>query len=594
MRAPKNNWPDTDGSRGILMFAQLMSEMLTPTTFESFRVYSLDTNARVSEALELADDVRRQRIPKAALEPVIEEIEWSFGKDSTTKSLAANEIESFIRIIKDKNNLSLDKFSTHLKLIKKMTYNNYKSKTEAIILDLFDKPDRRIELRKMTGFYCSHLLNIGYSRNYVLQVINLYFFSTPILRTGRSTLSKFFKEFDGRIKKFIVTAAISKDLGTYLKGLGFSISDINTINQEQYETISNNENFSEMPFAFEIRVPHYDPHGAMDISYQILSAQRAISYLDPYGMKADWGSTMHVIRLRAKSGAGIAKIEFLKNRPRNRSTRTGFRPKTISNYAKDILSNFEQNSTERLISSIRTAALARTSLSPENQLISLWSAIEVLLSEPKEEARIVHYTSLVVPCVVIRHTRRQVFSVYEDLLIDYRSRLRKILRNIPSYQESHAGRSFANLMFLPEHAALRSDLCALLAKNPLALHRVWKLHNDYKDIKCTNRTITDHENRVNWQIHRIYRARNQLVHAGKMPSYLESVILNLAEYYRSAIATIVSRARMEENRSDIDQTVAEIGIRYGIFKNTFSGKQETALNLEQVSKLIDERSKINP
>jgi hypothetical protein len=51
VRLPKEKWPDTDGSRGILMFAQLMSEMLTPTTFESFRVYSLDTTARVDGLL---------------------------------------------------------------------------------------------------------------------------------------------------------------------------------------------------------------------------------------------------------------------------------------------------------------------------------------------------------------------------------------------------------------------------------------------------------------------------------------------------------------------------------------------------------------
>ena len=64
MRLPKEKWPETNGSRGILMFAQIMSEMLTPTTFESFRVYSLDTIARVSEALELVDEVRRQRVPR--------------------------------------------------------------------------------------------------------------------------------------------------------------------------------------------------------------------------------------------------------------------------------------------------------------------------------------------------------------------------------------------------------------------------------------------------------------------------------------------------------------------------------------------------
>ncbi|WP_292242340.1 hypothetical protein [Mesorhizobium sp.] len=71
-----------------------MSEMLTPTTFESFRVYSLDTTARVDEALDLIADVEDQRVPHAVLDPVIEEMKWSFAKDPAAPSLAADEIES--------------------------------------------------------------------------------------------------------------------------------------------------------------------------------------------------------------------------------------------------------------------------------------------------------------------------------------------------------------------------------------------------------------------------------------------------------------------------------------------------------------------
>ncbi|TIO48116.1 MAG: hypothetical protein E5X80_29195 [Mesorhizobium sp.] len=131
-------------------------------------------------------------------------------------------------------------------------------------------------------------------------------------------------------------------------------------------------------------------------------------------------------------------------------------------------------------------------------------------------------------------------------------------------------------------------MCDLLTDNPLALHRVFKLQRDYKNIGAVNGTLDDHYNRVRWQIHRVYRARNQLVHAGLMPSYLESVILNLAEYYRSAVVTIVGRAKREEELSDIDQVVSEIGIKYRILRNFFGKtKADTSLTEEHVSKLMD-------
>jgi hypothetical protein len=106
----------------------------------------------------------------------------------------------------------------------------------------------------------------------------------------------------------------------------------------------------------------------------------------------------------------------------------------------------------------------------------------------------------------------------------------------------------------------------MLEKNPLGLHRVWRISKDYGSSKDAIESITSHENKVRWQIHRIYRARNNLVHAGSVPSYLEGVVVNAFEYYRSSIATIVGLARKEPLSSDIDQVVAEVGFIYDIYK----------------------------
>lgn len=90
--------------------------MLIPTTFESFRVYSLDTNARLKEALQLCDDVRRERVPQAVLELIVEELTWSFGKDSAAKDLAEQEIASLSKIMKSKG-FSIEAMASHIRLI---------------------------------------------------------------------------------------------------------------------------------------------------------------------------------------------------------------------------------------------------------------------------------------------------------------------------------------------------------------------------------------------------------------------------------------------------------------------------------------------
>jgi hypothetical protein len=43
-------------------------------------------------------------------------------------------------------------------------------------------------------------------------------------------------------------------------------------------------------------------------------------------------------------------------------------------------------------------------------------------------------------------------------------------------------------------------------------------------------------------------------------------VINLDEYYRAAIGTIVNRGSREAGRTEIDQLVFEVGTEYGICK----------------------------
>lgn len=270
----------------------------------------------------------------------------------------------------------------------------------------------------------------------------------------------------------------------------------------------------------------------------------------------------------------------------------GRRLKRTRNYTRLVLENFDEASTERLLSSINTGALARTSPNTENQLISLWSAIEVLLSDPPRGApRIQHYVHRLVPCICLRHVRRQFVAVYEEMLVSYRSKFTKILRKEPNSEGQDHHTNFAAVLCLEENDALRAELCHLCSDNPLALHRLFKLHRDYSVTTEAASAITGHQRRVEWQIHRIYRARNQLVHAGRVPSYLQSLVLNLVEYYRGLIATTVNFARRDEALSDIDQVVAEIGIGYGIFRRQFPTSDGRSLSRADLHRLLGSQSR---
>jgi hypothetical protein len=335
--------------------------------------------------------------------------------------------------------------------------------------------------------------------------------------------------------------------------------------------------------------PARDHYGAMVGAHQFLTAVRAMTYLSQQGMDCRWEPAMFVMLARSNRGSLITKrsVEFDRPKSSFRLT-TGRRLKSMASYSAKLIGNFDQQSTERIFSSLNTAALARSRSGSENQLISFWSAIEVLLSEPPANvARIQHYAALLVPCVCLRQARRQAVALFDEMLVSYRRKFSDIVRQENQSNAADGHTRLAYLLLAGENEHLREQMCELCKDNPLALHRLWKFRRDYLNSKSIHETIDGHEKRVYWQIHRIYRARNLLVHAGKVPSYLESLILNAAEYYRSSIFTIIHRSTMDTVRCEIDQAVSEIRIQFEIYKKRFdSGKKNSTLTYADVAHLI--------
>jgi hypothetical protein len=180
----------------------------------------------------------------------------------------------------------------------------------------------------------------------------------------------------------------------------------------------------------------------------------------------------------------------------------------------------------------------------------------------------------------------QTIAVYEEMLRSYRRRFLEIVAKVPDFVGVDSHTRFAALLYLPSNSSLQNELCVLCAENPLALHRLWKMHHDYSSTKRVEEAIRSHNDRVEWQLHRIYRARNDLVHAGQIPSYLDSLVMNAVEYYRSAIATIVNRAGRDGGNADIDQVVAEIGIEYGIYSRHFGNRRDTPMSADDLTHLV--------
>jgi hypothetical protein len=580
MRPPVNAWPATENAQKVLFFAQLLIEMLSNKSHQSYRARSLDTMARLKEAELTIDDIRENGRPSGILTPIYEEIKESLNNDPIIKVLAKDKTH----IVAEKiNNIKIENLLNHkmsLISIKKNISDEYKKKLEEKIINGLNK---KILLRELTSIYCTHLINIGYSTQHITDKVEESFFNAPIKRVGTDKLKTFLREFDEIQKSFYIYAAIPNNAGKYFSDILKPEKVLPSALPTEVKVFYKDKGWARKTHKFfKFKIDGLDEYRvAKRLDEDLASVSNLVS-LFPKKTNMEYEKDFFVVRLRTNKYKRINFEEFLPSE----EILTTKEIAGIRRYSKRIHSTFDPASLERFASSINMHALAKQSHQNENTLISLWSAIEILLSEPPNGMpRILHYTKLLTPCICLRYIKLQIIDTYEKLYKHYGRKFYSIVLEEEHKVDMHL--KFSLIILLPENVHLVHKLMKLLENNPLAMHRLWTLNQNYSP-KRLHSNLKAHEKRVEWQIQRIYRARNGLVHAGKVPTYLESIILNAEEYYQHLVTTLVSRAKKEHSCSNIDQLVCDIDIEYLTYREELNNYVELkAFTYENVCRIFD-------
>jgi hypothetical protein len=70
-----------------------------------------------------------------------------------------------------------------------------------------------------------------------------------------------------------------------------------------------------------------------------------------------------------------------------------------------------------------------------------------------------------------------------------------------------------------------------------------------------------HKQRVEWQIGRIYRLRNSIVHSGSSLPYIANLVINMDTYYRTLISSIMSEMLEHRTSVTLDRLFSDVFMR---------------------------------
>jgi hypothetical protein len=201
---------------------------------------------------------------------------------------------------------------------------------------------------------------------------------------------------------------------------------------------------------------------------------------------------------------------------------------------------FSQEGRDRVLSAFRLYRLGSDTNSFENKLTNWWTAVEFLVRGLKGGKKI---------GAAVEHNLTPVLclSYPAKLLIDIRQTLQKIGAEIvhpaTSLPIDFRRLDLPELFKVLTGAQIRPLVSAALASEPYLQYRIGKILDALSDPLSYHATLKEHEQRIRWQIQRLWRARCDIVHSARRPVSDVLLCANLEFYLKIALMSLLAELR---------------------------------------------------
>ena len=537
------HWDPSEDMKGLLFFAQSLEEMLFHYGHDSLKVPALNFRFLCVEIESTIKKILSGVVDKGNLKPLLEELEDCYAKDPIAISLYGADFKSLFyqksssgefqrdcaSIFKDPSSDAslpcIRKVISYLLNDMEIGDKYYIKLKEAIENSITKKPfdyEEESKLYKLSKILLTELINFSYSQEYIYYVVNGLFYNENKSVTDISAaLEQFWKSFDFQEKDYTVILPLKeKQLKTHLDNF-------------QNVTVSDADGHFTRDYKWEMKLPirAMDPPDARDSATKLVSFYVSLLQYNNHKSK-----TFHAYKAIVFDVGTNTAFELQESiSPLKRGVNLG----TSENNQKvaAMVENFSAMP-RKLVSVIELHSSAVNDSDIGNQLLNLWTIVEILIQTQQKNS----YSKINQICNVFTSVlNSQYIASLITQLIDDLKRCAPALYTQEIEQitlGSNECEKLTALLILPTFSANKNNLLAGLKSYPLLQFRVEQYSNIFSDRKKIKRFLDSHRERLNWQIMRIYRNRNMIVHDGSHFPYIEIIVQNLHFYIDSLIDAI--------------------------------------------------------
>lgn len=527
--------------KNMIMFIQTLEEVLFYYSFESYKMPALNSHFLCWDLLQTKTNIDNKSITEGNFLPLAEEFEYTLENDIVLKAFIPeidvilkrrDRLGSTVDYKKADQKAKINKYSEAAGYIREV--NNatdiYLTRIYDLLVDniLSEKSEHSNwdAIYSLTRTLATELVNGGYSPEHIRQEMKTTFLDAKMkIKCESQLLVDFFNKFTFDSKSYQVILGINAETAKILRYLNDEIV------KEPTEEIRKQLNLKHRGDCIvEMLIEDVDKFEAADAGYGRINTIIGLHRI-----------SQHHKPVYIKPLAQINEIDDEHNILSSKTIKIGKNILLRANNETQIQSYFFDN---QLLNKVkppetffRAVSLHNSALDSKestNQLLDLWTALETLIGfKSGDEDKIDVVCDILTSVLNRTYLYTHMAQLYKDISAVLDESGEKIIRNVTG--DEQVVWKLAKLLSVSDYQKEYVTLYKLLDEYPLLQYRMEHFSKIiFADSKSVYEELIRHKQKVKWQIMRIYRNRNMIVHNGEHMPYLNIILGNL-HYYIDAM-----------------------------------------------------------
>lgn len=544
--------------KNFLMFIQTFEEVLFYYSFESYKLPALNSHFLCYDILQTKANMDQKSITEGNFIPLSEEFEDMLSSDIVLKRVLhttdvllkrRDKLNAVVDYSKSDNKAKINKYSEVAEYITEVCAANNTYLTTVFDMLMESIFTEECDVKVLESIYCltrilaTELVNAGYSSEYISQELKRTFLNYSCeIKGQKEEMVDFINHFSFEKKTYQVLFGINAETASVLK----HIEDI-TVKQPSKE-LRNALNLKHKgDRTAELIVKDVDEYGAVErahgfiqtiIGLHRISQHHRPVFIKPYAQVNEVNEELEVQKSNTiKIGQNILL------RANNDSQLQSY-------FFDDQLLN-KVDPPESFFRAVSLHNSALDSKESTNQFLDLWTAVETLVGfKTGDEDKINVVCNILTSILNRSYIFCHVEQLYKDLTVVLGEECNQLLDKVDEKEEYVL--KLAETLSLRSNEEVYDELFSKLCNYPILQYRLEVFAKRiFRDSKSVFDEISRHKRKLRWQIMRIYRNRNMIVHNGEHMPYLNIILGNLHYYVDSMFDVLIEYYHLgiESNRT---------------------------------------------